>query len=250
MLEFQKLQTQLTAHIRNPEHVAAPGGIEDRRLKIYRELFYNNIEGFLANAFPVLRQLTGDAHWHATVRDFFARHESHDPLLHGLAEEFLQYLEDERGVVAGDAPFLRELAHYEWVELALSIAEDALTPVLADPNGDLLDGAPLLSPLAWALAYDYPVHRISPDFMPDAPGDVPTYLVVYRTRQDAVGFIEINAVTARLMALIEAAPEASGRSHLAQIAAELGSDAEDIIRAGHTMLLGLRARDVVLGTRR
>ena len=55
MLEFQKLQAQLTAHIRNPALAAAPGGIEDRRLNIYRELFYNNIEGFLANAFPVVR---------------------------------------------------------------------------------------------------------------------------------------------------------------------------------------------------
>lgn len=250
VLEFQKRQMQLTAHLRNPEHAPAPSGIEDRRLKIYRELFYNNIEGFLANAFPVLRQLTADAHWHAMVRDFFARHESHDPLFHGLAEEFLHYLEDEREAVDGDPPYLQALAHYEWVELALSIAEDELTPTLADPNGNLLDGAPLVSPLAWTLAYDYPVHRISPDFQPQAPSEMPTYLVVYRTRHDEVKFTEVNAVTARLMALIEAHPEASGRAQLMQIAAELGVEAERILAAGHDMLLGLRARDVVLGTRR
>ena len=35
--------------------------------------------------------------------------------------------------------FLFELAHYEWVELALSVAEDEnKTPV--DSGGDLLDG--------------------------------------------------------------------------------------------------------------
>ncbi len=250
MLSFQVLQTQLTAHLRDPEHAPPPGGIEDRRLKIYRELFYNNIEGFLANAFPVLRQITDDAHWHAMVRDFYARHQSQDPLFNGLAEEFLHYLEDERGAVHGDPAFLQELAHYEWVELALSIAEDELTPVLADPNGDLLDGVPLVSPLAWTLAYDYPVHRIGPDYLPNAPGESPTYLVVYRTRQDEVKFIEINAVTARLMALIEAAQEATGRTHLQQIAVELGADEESIVSAGHDMLLGLRARDVVLGSRR
>ncbi|MES2683382.1 MAG: putative DNA-binding domain-containing protein [Pseudomonadota bacterium] len=250
MLSFQKLQTEFTAHLRDPQHAAAPGGIEERRLKIYRELFYNNIEGFLANAFPVLRQLIEDARWHAMVRDFFARHQSHDPLFHGLAEEFLRYLDDERGEVEGDAPYLRELAHYEWVELALSIAEDELTPALADPNGDLLDGAPLVSPLAWTLAYDYPVHRIGPEYQPQSPGETPTYLVVYRTRQDEVKFTEINAVTARLLALIEAEPEATGCAHLTRIAAELGAEAEPIIRAGHEMLLGLRARDVVIGSRR
>lgn len=250
MAEFQALQRQFAAHLRNPGHAPAPAGMEERRLKIYRELFYNNVEGFLANAFPVLRQLTGDAHWHAMVRDFFARHQSHDPLFHALAEEFLRYLEDERGAVAGDAPYMQELAHYERVELALSIAEDELSPALADPNGDLLEGAPLISPVAWALAYDYPVHRIGPGFQPTEPGAAPTYLIVYRTRQDAVKFTEINAVTARLMALIEANPQASGRTHFTQIAAELGVDAEGIVAAGHAMLLGLRARDVVLGTRR
>ncbi len=255
MLEFQTLQTRLTAHLRDPEHAPAPVGIEDRRLKIYRELFYNNIEGFLATAFPVLRQILDATRWHAMVRDFYARHQSTDPLFRGLAQEFLRYLDDERGAVPGDPPFLQDLAHYEWVELALSIAEDEPTPApgaasRADPNGDLLDGAPLISPLAWPLAYDYPVHRIGPDFQPDAPGPTPTYLVVYRTRQDEVRFTEINAVTARLLELIEAAPAATGREHLMQIAGELAAAPESIIAAGHQMLLGLRARDVVVGTRR
>lgn len=250
MLEFQQQQARFTAHLRNPDAVAAPAGLEERRLKIYRELFYNNVEGFLANAFPVLHQLLDTTHWHAMVRDFFARHRSADPLFHGLAAEFLAYLDEERGEVAGDPPFLRELAHYEWVELALSVAEDELTPALADPNGNLLDGAPLVSPVAWTLAYDYPVHRIGPDFQPGAPCEVPTYLIVYRTRQDEVRFTEINAVTARLMALIETAPEATGRTHLRQIAAELGAEPAAILSAGQQMLLGLRARDVVLGTRR
>ena len=250
MLEFQKLQTRLTAHLRDPEHAAAPDGIEDRRLAIYRELFYNNIEGFLCGAFPVLRQITDDAHWHRMARDFYARHRSADPLFQGLAEEFLSYLDNERGAVEGDPPFLQELAHYEWVELALSVAEDQLTPALADPNGDLLADAPLVSPVAWALSYEFPVHRIGPGFLPAAPGAAPTYLLVYRTRQDEVKFTEINAVTARLMALIEAAPQASGRQHLLQIAAELGAAPEAIVAAGHEMLLGLRARDVVFGTRR
>lgn len=250
MLEFQALQTRFSAHLRDPDAAPAPAGVEDRRLKIYRELFYNNVEGFLANAFPVLRQLIDDPHWHAMVRDFFARHRSTDPLFHGLAAEFLGYLEDERGAVSGDPPFLRELAHYEWVELALAVAEDALSPALADPNGDLLDGAPLVSPVAWTLAYDYPVHRIGPLFVPQSPGEAPTYLVVYRTRQDEVRFTEINAVTARLLALIEERPEASGREHLLRIAAELGAESQAIVSAGHEMLLGLRARDVVLGTRR
>ncbi len=251
MLEFQQLQTRLAAHIRNPEFAPAPAGIEERRLRIYRELFYNNIEGFLANAFPVLRQLMDEAHWHAMVRDFFARHQSHDPLFNGLAEEFLRYLENERGAVENDPPFLQELAHYEWVELALSIAENELTPALADPNGDLLEGAPLVSPLAWTLAYDYPVHRIGPEFRPLVPGTQQTLLVVWRDRADEVRFMEINAFTARLLQLLgEQATVISGKTLLLRIAAEaVHPDPQKLLQEGADLLHGLRARDIVLGVR-
>ena len=52
-----RLQTNFAAHIRGPQGVAPPEGIEDRRMDIYRELFFNNISGFLSNNFPVLRTL-------------------------------------------------------------------------------------------------------------------------------------------------------------------------------------------------
>ena len=248
--EFQRLQYQFAAHIRDPENQAAPAGIEDRRMNIYRELFYNNVEDFLATGFPVLRKLTANAHWQAMVRDFYARHQCHEPQFFRIAEEFLRYLDDERGAVAGDPPFLRELAHYEWVELALSVSEQDLTPELADPNGDLLAQVPVVSPLAWTLAYDYPVHRIGPDFQPQAAGAEPTLLVVYRNRADDVKFMEINAITARLLQLIGDEP-ASGAAQLERIAAEMKHpQPAAVVAEGATILQGLRARDIILGTRR
>ena len=248
---FQQLQYQFAAHIRDPDHQAPPAGIEARRMKIYRELFYNTVEDCLANAFPVLRRMSADEAWHARVRDFYARHQCHDPLFHRVAHEFLLFLENERGAHADDPPFIRELCHYEWVELALSVSELEPGPALADPNGDLLDGCPLVSPLAWTLAYDWPVHRIGPAFVPDAPGPQPTYLIVHRNRQDAVQFMEINAVTARLMQLLEEDPQSSGRQLLARIAAELAHPRpEAVMAAGTDTLRDLRQRDILLGTRR
>ena len=248
--DFRALQYRFAAHLRDPRRHRAPAGIEPRRMRIYADLFYNNVQGFLASAFPVLRRITPDARWHAMVRDFFARHESHQPLFHGIAAEFLKYLEHERGRVRGDPPFLLEMAHYEWVELALSLADVALTPSLADPNGDLLDGAPVLSPLAWPLSYTFPVHRIGPDFRPRKPAAQPTLLVVYRNRQDEVKFMEINAVTARLLELMKGR-RASGRRLLLRVARELKHPQPDaVVAQGAAILAGLRARDIVLGTRR
>ena len=250
MKAFQQLQYKFAAHLRDPRRNPAPRGIEPRRLKIYRELFYNNVEGFLATAFPVLRKITADARWHAMARDFFARHESHQPLFHGIAAEFLRYLEHERGDVRGDPPFLRELAHYEWAELALSVAQSPPPAELADPNGDLVERAPVVSPLAWALTYEFPVHRIGPDFQPKKPGEHPTHLVVWRNAQDEVKFMEANAVTARLLQLM-AEGRATGRQLLLRIARELHHPLpEAIVEQGRAMLADLRARDIILGTRR
>ncbi|SFF26371.1 hypothetical protein SAMN04488120_101260 [Fontimonas thermophila] len=247
--DWRARQRAFAAHLRDPRNAFA--GIEERRLRIYRELFYNNVESCLASAFPVLRKLSSDAVWHARVRDFFTRHRCTAPQFHRLPEEFLRYLEAERGEHADDPPFLRELAHYEWVELALAIAPEDLPIEQADPEGDLLAGCPLLSPLAWPLVYAYPVHRIGPQFQPQAPGDSPTYLIVNRDREDRVRFLEINAVTARLVALIEAEPAASGRALLLRIAAELAHpDPQSVVAQGARILADLRARDIVLGTRR
>lgn len=248
---FQQAQYRFAAHLRDPEINPAPADIEPRRMRIYCDLFYNNVEDFLANAYPVLRKITPDAAWHARVRDFYARHECHDPLFHRVAEEFLRFLENERGEHPDDPPFIRELCHYEWVELALSVSALELTPELANPNGDLLAGRPLVSPLAWTLAYDWPVHRIGPDALPDAPGEQPTYLIVNRNRHDEVRFMEINAVTARLMQLLEEDVVSSGAELLTRIAGELNHPQPDaVVEAGATILADLRERDIVLGTRR
>ena len=52
--EFQEKQFAFAAHIRDPKHVPAPDDIEDRRMAVYRDLFFNNLKSLLSNMFPVL----------------------------------------------------------------------------------------------------------------------------------------------------------------------------------------------------
>ena len=249
--EFIRRQYEFAAHIRDPGHAPAPTDIEDRRMGIYRELFYNNVESFLSGTFPVLRRIHADHSWHALVRDFFARHRSRTPLFLEIPREFLNWLEHEYNAQPGDLPFLYELAHYEWTELALSVAEQTPEQVNVDPEGDLLAGIPVLSPLAWHLTYQYPVHRIGPDYLPDQPGEPPTLLVVYRDRKDEVGFMAVNPVTKRLLELIDEDTHASGRELLTRIATELSHPQPDVvITGGAEILQGLRNKDIILGTQR
>ncbi len=251
MPEFQRVQYAFSAHVRDPQVHARPADVEDRRMAIYRNLFYNNIQNFLAGGFPVLRKLYSDADWHRMARDFFAHHKSHTPYFLEISQEFLKYLQEERVHQPEDPPFLTELAHYEWVELALSVSDEEPDWETIDPDGDLLEGRPALSPLAWLLSYQYPVHKIGPNFRPETPGEQPTYLLVYRDRQDKLGFMEVNPVTARLLALLDESAQRTGRELLNQIADELKHpQPEQVIQGGAQTLKQLHQIGVVLGTRR
>jgi len=248
---FIRRQLEFAAHIRDPDNRPRPADVEERRMVIYRELFYNNIESLLAGNFPVLRKLLADDHWHALVRDFFVRHRARTPYFLEIAQEFLDYLHTERATEPRDPAFLLELAHYEWVELAVSISEESADPDSIDPNGDLMTGIPLVSPLAWNLSYRFAVHRIGPELQPEAPEQDPTHLVVYRTRAEKVEFMEINTVTQRLLQLLQDNPDCTGMGTMKRIAEELSHPQPDlVVESGRKLLYDLRARDIVLGTRR
>lgn len=243
---FQEIQYQFAAHLRDPDANQKPDGIEDRRMGIYRDLFYNNVEGFISGGFPILRKLYSDEAWHRMVRDFFSTHQCQSPYFLEISEEFLEYLQTERDL-SNDPPFMVELAHYEWVELALDIADDEIPTTGYNPNGDMLLGRPMISPVAWVLQYQWPVHRISPDFKPSEPSA--TFLIVYRTRDYVIKFMEINAVTARLITILKDNEHYTGMQAIEQIAQEMGlADLDPVIKGGREALEHLRAVDIVLGT--
>ena len=238
-------QFALSRHLRDPSSHPPPPGIEARRLAIYRDLFFNNIEALLAGNFPVIRKTLGEDAWRVLVRRFYAGHRSQTPLFPEIAREFIRYLETRDD----DAlpPWLRELAHYEWVELALQIADDPAPP--HDPHGDLLAGEPVVSPFAWTLAYRWPVHRIGPDFQPDAPPVEPTLLLVRRDAEHQVRFAAISPLVYRLVELLGEGGRTGG-DMVRQLASEAGiDDMPAFVDQGAAMLVRMRDEGTVLGTR-
>ncbi|MCB1844118.1 MAG: putative DNA-binding domain-containing protein, partial [Halioglobus sp.] len=228
--------------LRDPKREEPPAGVEPRRLKIYEDLVYNNIEGFISSGFPVLHSLYAPADWEALVRGFMQRHRCHSPYFLEISQEFLQFLMRDHVTRPVDPPFIAELAHYEWVELALDVAEDELPEPAA--VGDIAVAVPTLSPLAWSLAYQYPVHRIGSSFRPER-AEAPTYLVVYRDRRDSVRFMEVNAPTARLLELVAGNTERSVEQLLALLAAEMDMPVDAIRAFGLEQFEQLVAETVV-----
>lgn len=253
---FSEVQRAFARHLRDPAHAPAPDDVEPRRMKIYRELFFNNLSSLLAGTFPVLHEILGPEHWAALIRDFMVRHEAHTPLFTEVPQELLRFVQETRWAEGvphpDDPPFLLELAHYEWVELALQISTETHEAAGVDRDGDLLTGVPVVSPLAWPLAYAYPVHTLSVDHQPTEAPAVPTFLVVYRRRDDQVKFMVVSAATARLLDLASAENSTlTGQEIVNRVGLELGGvGVEFLAGAGAEALSMLRAHDVLLGIRR
>lgn len=251
---FQNIQAAFTAHVRAPLAAPPPAEAAADRMAVYASLVYRNLDSLLSSCFPVLHTVLESHQWDALVRGFLAHHRAHTPLFSRIPGEFLRFLNE---LPAGpdrppDLPgFLRELAHYEWLELEISYdgheVGDAAIDAAADPYRDV----PVLNPLARPLVCAYPVHRIGPGFMPAEPPPEPTYLVVYREREDGVAFTQLTPVTARLIELIQNnAEDRTGEALLQQIAAELAHPRPDVMLGhGRAILQDLVQRQLLAGAR-
>jgi hypothetical protein len=244
-VDFKAKQQEFSAYLRDPEKHPAPVDVKPERMAMYRELFFNNIDNFLAVNFPVLRKILSDAQWRELAEDFFARHTCKTPYFSEIAEEFLDYLQTERNNPA-DPPFMLELIHYEWVEMAVSIAKQE-NPVNPPFSGDWTIQSLHLSPLAWPLVYRFPVHRLSPDYQPQEPPEQPTFLIVYRNHEDEVHFIEITPVTYQLLAIIQEHPGHAAFAYLNSVVEQLHHSQPEIIhQSGLKIVQDLATKNIIL----
>lgn len=220
--QFKQTQLEFAAYIRNPKKQPAPSGIEHRRMQIYAKLFFNNVRNFLESTFPVAKSSLESSVWLQLCRDFFDRHGSESPYFNEISQEFLTFLSTSADTNANLdlPPYLLELCHYEWVELALDLQAEDLRAV---PNETQFGEDIGLSEEARCLVYEYPVHQIGPGFQPKDKST--TYLVVYRNEHFQVRFIESNPATHRFLGLLD---EMSVADALARVSAELQEGGHEV----------------------
>lgn len=246
--DFRKKQAEFVAYIKDPSNNPLPEGAKYQRMDMYRELIFNNIVGFLSSNFPVLKKILAPAAWLALVQDFFVKHSCQTPYFAEIAEEFLDYLQHERKPKTGYPVFMLELAHYEWVEMALFIASIPaqksanIADFLSDPNAFTVD----LSPLAWPLVYQYPVHLIAPYFQPSEPTAKATFLVVYRNAKFEVKFMQLNAIVYRLLTTLQDSVVIDVSACLKAIAEEFSLPPASVVVGGITMIKNLATKEIII----
>ena len=243
-----ELQRDFAARIRQPDAHGLLPGIAAERMAIYEELFFNNVASLVSGAFPVLRGVLGAGRWQRLVRAFLAEHRAATPYFLEISQEFIAWLQQGYRPEPDDPPFMLELAHYEWLELVLEIAEDTkLVPPAT--QGDLLDDVPVLNPVYQLAQYHWPVSQIAVNCEPDAPLSTPMLVLLYRDAGDVVRFMEINGITAAFVDQLNSMPELSGREHLQRLATQLPQiPVEQVLHFGADMLTDFQARGLILGT--
>lgn len=247
-MHFADYQAAFAARIRDPKVAPRPGCAPARRMRVYEMLLFNNLEGFLLACYPITRKLLGARAWRATVKRFFAESRGHSPLFRDIPQTFLDWMATVAPERFPDWPFLHEFMHYEWLEMAVSIAPELIDPVCIDPEGDLLDGCPVVEPSARLACYRYPVHRVGPRFKPDASLAGEYCYLVFRDPGDIVRFIQINPLSARLLERLRERP-CTGREALLELASRYAPDQQELyLSAGAQLLHKLLAQDALIGT--
>lgn len=239
-------QNTFGLYLRDPDHCAPPAGMDVKRAEVYRELVFANLSTLLSGPFPVLIRILGEERWRLLVRTFLRDYRAHTPKFAEIAHEFVEFLAAQPPALnmATWPPFMVELVHYEWVEMALQQSD--AEPLLSSDAGWLLDRPLQVSPLAWPLAYAWPVQCVGPDFQPEVPPTQPTLLLVRRAEDWSVKFSELSPLAWRLLQRIGELPGLNGREQLEGLAVEAGAaGSQDFIDSGATLLRQMHGEGVV-----
>jgi hypothetical protein len=244
---FQKYQQAFTAHVRDPLNQSRPNNVSPRGMNVYKDIVFNNLFDSVSACFPVAQKVIGKRAWLKLVRGFFRDHSSTTPIFRKIPEEFLSYLEDVSSLVPESIPpFLTSLCHYEWVELLVATTRGDVDARAINPTGDLRKNVPSFAIAIQLLNYEYAVQKISPGNIPKEKTN--TQLLVYRNADFAVKFIELNAITYRLIEILKQ-EKINCEQALTLLASEMNQgQTENIIQFGLEILEDLRNQDVILGT--
>ena len=239
MLDFQQYQHAFTAHIRDPANNPKPNNVDEERMKVYCEGVFNNIFESASVCFPVSQTIIGDHDWRATIRRFVATHHASSPIFREIPYELVQFLSND-----SDTPdFIKQLAHYEWVELAVASMQTEIPPLSKQPN--LLDNIPVLTPAHMLLQYDYPVQKISAQFKPKEIET--THLLVFRNSAYEVKFIELNPMVYMMLEMIK--QEMTGKQALNSLAEQIQHPQPEVIIAFGIEILGdLMMQQAIVGS--
>lgn len=249
--DFQQTQAEFTHWLRQPDSAPLPTGVLPARMHTYRELLFNNVINFVDITFPVAKALLPEPLWQRLSDHFFADYHCQSPFFYDISLHFREFVAALDWPELADFPWLTELLHYEWMELAADIAEEpnpsvAADCVLADESRwERLDAPIRLAMPAWPLAYQWPVASWSVETDPADLHAQAQAVVLWRNRDDEVRSLVVEPLTAWLVERIQLGDQTQQHQTLNSLADELvhaspGISHEQALAACQRVLLQLQ----------
>ncbi|MDI9348037.1 MAG: putative DNA-binding domain-containing protein [Methylacidiphilales bacterium] len=255
-MHFAILQRNIARYLRTKNTKGIPKKLLGERLEIYRELVVSNIESFIDTRFPICASMLGNKKWRSLVLSFIAEHPISSPYFHQIPTEFLLYLNKQP--LKQLPPYLLELAHYEWVELAILTSKN--TPLPAFKKKIKLDKPVVLVPISQIYLYRFPVHTFTTKMYKSAvikrqtksARTTPIHLVMFRKIDYTLGVREVTAAMALLINACIQTPKKILHRHILTIAKTMNiqqDQCKQFENQAMQNLLTLQREGLILGSK-
>lgn len=169
---LQAFQTNFAAALAASDPTARPKGLDGEavaRFRIYRNNVHHGLGQQLAEAYPVVRRLVGDAFFLATAREYLAGHPPRTRSLALFGEAFPSFLDGFPR--AASLPYLSDVARLEraWLEAMHAADAEPLAPAELSRLGPALAAARFAAhPATRIVTSDYPIVDIWRANQPEA----------------------------------------------------------------------------------
>ncbi len=190
--ETYQIEKDLVQWCKTGESVTIPG-TRQKGLDQYRRLLRNNIHNAMEQAFPIAFTVLTESQWDTLIDDFHANHPAATPQVWKLPEEFYTFVEAHRYAEKFSLPFLNDLLHFKWIEIAVHTMEDQ-QPEPYRNEGDPLADTIVVHPEHSIIRLKYPVHLYAAEEALAHEGDY--FLLPFRTRDFDVRFVDLPALHA------------------------------------------------------
>ena len=241
--DFRQFQFALARHLRDPLGIPAPVGIRQVDASICTQEMVKHLRDVLEPAFPVTQALLGEDMWEHAVRLFLKDAPNHTPWASTTQRAFVEHVCESPEMQHLPA-WLQDLAHFEWLQNAVSTA-----PVQwprCDAIADVMQHPVVLNPTHVEASYEWPVHSIDTEHKPDDMQS--TYVSMLRDMDDELHVFESSVFRGQLLDLLRDGQ--TGEQAFMALARWLSHpEPEAFVREGAELMAQLQREGIVLGAR-
>ncbi|GGX38239.1 HvfC/BufC N-terminal domain-containing protein [Saccharospirillum salsuginis] len=139
------------------------------RLNIYRNNVNVGLKSYLADVFPAVKALVGDAFFNSFCQRFLTSHPPHSGDLHRYGEPFADALASFPALA--EQAFVDDVARLEWAYHRAYYAPDGTPLVMPDDPNHLLTQHASLHPSVALIQSPYPIDELWRQSRPDHKGE-------------------------------------------------------------------------------